>query len=771
VPGDRPVTALVGREQSVAEAEALLRRDDVRLLTITGPGGVGKTRLASAVAANVADRFADGVVVVPLHAVRAYGHVMGTIARALGLFDGEGDLEQRLVVHIEDRRLLLVLDNFEHVVDAAPSVAALIAASPSLKVAVTSRTRLRVRGEQELPLAPLERADAVSLFLERARSVRPNFEVDATDRETIAEICGHLDDLPLAIELAATRIKVLSPPTMLARLGHRLDLLTSGPRDSPSRHRALRDAIGWSVDLLEADERTLFRRLAVFVGGCTLDAVEDVCRGELDDLASLVDKSLVRVDGERFGMLETIREYAVELLDASAEGEGVRRAHVEHYLRFVEAATAGVATNDQRGWRSSLEGDHDNLRAALRFSLSTGDPETALQICAALWLFWLERGYLSEGRLWLEEALAGSSEASPARARALSGNAVLAHYQGDYDRAEELSLDALERFRALDDSRGIAEAYTGLALVQRTRGDYPSAERRFREALDVYEVLGDEEGIARALDRLAMSLVVAGEMARARPLFERSLKLFRRLGDSHGVALGLYGLAATRPPGGEVAALAHASECLDILRAVGDRRSYGKALWTAADINADLGNFDTAGTEFQESLTLFVEFGDRWFGGIVLESAGFLAAATGDAERAVRLLGAADAIRTALGVPLWVGFRERHEDVLAETRNRLGEPRFAAVWKEGTRTSLSDTVELVAPVRREESPDVVADLTSRELEVLALVAQGLTDAAVAERLVLSVRTVHAHLRSIYRKLDVRSRSAATRYALEHRLVA
>ena len=366
----------------------------------------------------VADQFADGVVVVPLHAVRDPGHVMGTIARALGLFDGEGDLEQRLVAHIEGRRLLLVLDNFEQVVDAAPSVAALIAASPSLKVAVTSRTRLRVRGEQELPLAPLARADAVEPLRGTGSRRSPGLRGGRDDRETIAEICGHLDDLPLAIEFAATRVKVLSLPMMLARLGHRLELLTSGSRDAPSRHRALRDAIGWSVDLLEADEKTLFRRFSVFVGGCRLEAVEDVCGGALDDLASLVDKSLVRVEGERFGMLETIREYAGELLNASAEGEGIRRAHVEHYLRVLLAATAGLATTDQVGWRSSLEDDHDNLRVALRFSLDMGDSETALQICAALWRFWLERGYLSEGRLWLEEALAGSSDAS--RARALS---------------------------------------------------------------------------------------------------------------------------------------------------------------------------------------------------------------------------------------------------------------------------------------------------------------------------------------------------------------
>ena len=492
---------------------------------------------------------------------------------------------------------------------------------------------------------------------------------------------------------------------------------------------------------------------------------------DLETLGSLVDESLVRVDHGRFGMLETIREYAGELLGASVEADDVRRAHADHYLRLARAAGPSSAASDQAMWRATLEIDHDNLRAALRFSLDAGDAATALQLGASLWRFWFERGYLSEGRLWLDASLAASSEASSTRARALSGNGVLAHYQGDYDRAEELCQDALELARSLDDARGVAEAYTGIALVRRTRGDCPEAETLFREALAVYEGLGEEEGIARTLDRLAMNLVVGGDMDRARPLFERSLGLFRRLGDSHGIALGLYGLALTRPAGAHVAAQAQAAESLDILRAVGDRRTFGKVLWNVADINADLGDAETAAAQFEESLTLFIEFGDRWFCGLVLESAAFLAAGVGDAERAGRLLGAADAIWVAIGVPLLGLFRERHDRVLGEVRNRLGEGGFTAEWDEGRRVPIGAAVEFVAPARtgaRVDSPD---GLTTREIDVLALVATGRTDAEVAEKLVVSLRTVHAHLRSIYRKLDVHTRSAATRYALEHGLAA
>ena len=321
---------------------------------------------------------------------------------------------------------------------------------------------------------------------------------------------------------------------------------------------------------------------------------------------------------------------------------------------------------------ATLESDHDNLRAALRFSLDAGDAATALQLCAALWRFWFERGYLSEGRLWLDESLAASSEASPARARALSGNGVLARYQGDYDRAEELCREALELFRSLDDFKGVAEASTGLALVRSARGDYLEAETLYREALSIYERLGEEAGIARTLDRFALNFVVTGEFDRARPLFERSLALFRRLGDSHGVALGLYGLSVTRLPGADAAALAQADESLDILRAVGDRRTFAKVLWNLADINAELGDAETAAAQFAESLTLFIEFGDRWFCGIVLESAAFLAGAT--ATPSVR--SACSARPTRSGRRSKSRFRRCFASVTITCS-----PRRAAVWE------------------------------------------------------------------------------------------
>jgi DNA-binding CsgD family transcriptional regulator/tetratricopeptide (TPR) repeat protein len=507
----------------------------------------------------------------------------------------------------------------------------------------------------------------------------------------------------------------------------------------------------------------------VFTGGCTLEAIENVCGGDLETIGSLVDESLVRSDGERFSMLETIGEYAIEALDVSADPEVVRRAHSAYYLGVARAATAGLTTPDQAVWRARLEADHGNLRAAIRWSLADGDTATALETCALLSGFWLERGYLSEGRLWLDEALAVPAEPSSIRARALNANGVLSHYQGDYERADELCGAALELFRALGDQKGVADAVTGLALVRRTRGDYRNAEALFREALAINEELDDKAGTARTLYRYGIALMLEGDAGRARPLFVRSLELFRTLGDSTGIALDLQGLAFSRPPGLDSEGLVRVEESLEILRALGDRRNVAKVLVVAADINADLGDTERAAGQLAEALTLFVEFGDRWFWGWSLELAASLAASVGDPERAARIFGAADVVWEAIGAPLPGKLRDRHDRVLADLRIRLGENHFETARGEGTKLPIGATIELVQPTESRPEGDTPEGLTARELEVLALVAEGLTDAEVAERLVVSIRTVHAHLRSIYRKLDVRTRSAATRYALQHDL--
>lgn len=765
--------ALIGRERSLADASALLQRDDVRLLTISGPGGVGKTRLALEIAATAGDQFADGVVVVPLQALHDPTLVLGALARAVGLFDADGDLEARLVAHLEGRQLLLVVDNFEQVAVAAPALGALVAAAPGVKALVTSRSRLRIQGEQELSLGPLARDDAVHVFLERARAVRPDFEPADAELAACAAICDQLDCLPLAIELAATRIKLLSPAGILARLERPLELLTAGARDAPARHRSLRDTIGWSYALLGDREQALFRRLAVFIGGFTMDAAEAVCGGDLDTLATLVDESLVWSDGERFSQLETIREYAAEALEESGEEAAVRRAHARYFAAEVLPA-AGSPGQAGALRHAATEADHGNLRAAIRWALDNGEIAKALELCARLSGFWLERGYLGEGRAWLDEALAAPSRPTSARARALTASGVLAHYQSDYDRADRLCAEALTLSRSLGDERGVAEALTGLALVRRTRGDYAGAEPLFAEALALYETFAAEEAVARALYRSAMSLCLGAQHERARPLFQRSLDLSRRLGDSTGVALGLQGLVLARRPGSEPEARAQVGESLELLRALGDRRNVAKVLVVAAEVNGALGDGELAAEQFAEALTLFVEFGDRWLYGWSVETAAELVARAGDHERAARLLGAAETVRLAIRAPLPAALRERHDSVLGAVRSGLGEGRLGAVLEEGRGLAVGATVELVQPPSRSTGAGGAGvgsqdGLTDRETEVLALVAEGLTDAEVAERLVVSIRTVHAHLRSIYRKLDVRTRSAATRYALQQGL--
>ncbi|MFQ5794790.1 MAG: BTAD domain-containing putative transcriptional regulator [Candidatus Bipolaricaulia bacterium] len=485
-----PLTRFIGRDKERAVVQVRLLDEEMRLLTLTGPGGTGKTRLGLQVVADLIDHFEDGACFVDLAPISDPGLVVSTIAQTLGVKEAEGrPLLDILKASLRGKQMLLVLDNFEQVVAAAPQVVELVAACPQLKVLVTSREPCHVRGEHVFPVPPLalpgsdgkrplaiERLtqyEAVRLFIERAVAVKPDFAVTDENAPAVAEICIRLDGLPLAIELAAARIKLLSPQALLARLGNRLKLLTGGARDLPACQQTLRDTIDWSYDLLNTGERTLFERLSVFVGGGTLEAAEAVCIGAdnlelkmdiLDGLASLVDKNLLRrkeqADGEpRFLILETIREYGLERLEASGESEAIRRTHADYYLALAEQAEPKLEGPDQRMWLDRLEVEHDNLRAALVWFEQNGEAEAELRLGGALWGFWHMRGYLSEGRRWLEGALAKGEDrdvSASVRAKALHGAGVLTHEQGDYERATVLYEESLDLRRELGDKPGVA---------------------------------------------------------------------------------------------------------------------------------------------------------------------------------------------------------------------------------------------------------------------------------------------------------------------------
>ncbi|MGH2535386.1 MAG: tetratricopeptide repeat protein [Thermomicrobiales bacterium] len=680
-----PLTPLVGRRREVRDAIALLARSDVRLLTLIGPGGVGKTRLALRIAADASDAFRDGVLFVPLASIRDPALVAPAFAQAFDVRDhGARPLIERLHETFQARRHLLVLDNFEQVIDAAPLLADLLMACPDLTALVTSRMALRVSGEQEFPvhpfplparpddagpppLADLARNEAVTLFVQRTRKVKPDFSLTPGNAPAVAEICTRLDGLPLAIELAAARSKALSPTALLARLANRLALLTGGPRDAPARLQTMRNAIAWSYDLLTPDEQTLFRRLSVFAGGCTLDAAEVVGgRREaggrsngvsahdsrltthdavLDVVSALADKSLVRLatgaDGEsRVLMLETIREFGLEELRVQGEDAAIRGAHAGHVLALAERADPALFGPDQVRWLDVLEVEHDNARAALAWALERHAAETALRLSAALRRFWATRGHVSEGRDWLARAVAAGEDAPPSmRAEALHAAGQLAENQHDYIVADSLLQAALEAWRQVADQRGMARALTSLGSIASYRGEYDRAAALHDEALALARQSGDDLVIATILINCGVLAYYQGNDQHAETHWTASLTITRRLGDIRSIANVLSNLGVLVGSRGDFTrAVPFFEEALERQRQLGDKRGTAISLMNLGEAIFSAGDPARAAPLFEEALALFRECGSRRDAAASTANLGRVAQAEGDLSHAAALL-------------------------------------------------------------------------------------------------------------------------------------
>ena len=724
-PHNLPVqrTAFIGREPEAAALRQLLSRVDVQLVTLTGPGGIGKTRLALQVAGEIADQFPGGVCFVALSAVAEGGLIASAIAQAVGVSEtGNQSPQESLKEYVSglSQPMLLLLDNFEHLVSAAPVIAQLLTIGPKLKAVVTSQAPLHVYGEHEFPVPPLalpdlksipplealSRLPAVALFVERARAVKHEFVLTKENAPAVAAICARLDGLPLAIELAAARIKLLSPSAMLARLESRLNLLTGGALDLPTRQQTLRSTVDWSYGLLNPSEQTLFRRLSVFTGGCSLEAVEAVCdtKGNLgldvlDGMASMVDKSLAQhveqLDAEtRFVMLSTIREYALERLAGSADEAATRRAHAAYYLVLAEEGAEDAVSHPE--WLDRLEVEHDNFRMALDYLVKTGDADWGLRLGAALFHFWETREHLTEGRDAIARLLAlpGAAARPKLRARLLFAAAILAGEQGDYGSARQLLEESLDTCIGLNDNRGAAVALNALAVYARDRGELTGASVLFERCVVIWKDLGDSADIARALSNLANVTKLRGDYARASSLYDECLTMFRKAGDGAGVAWTLnYQGDVAREKSDFAAAHSFCEQSLAAFRQLRDGWGVASALSDLASLCGDQGNNAEARRLYGESIKMFQELGHKRGIARVLECLAASAAAQSNAEQSLHLAGAAAALRQRLGAPLTPAEQPRLEKALEFARRTLGNEAGLTAWMEGWAMPVEQAVE------------------------------------------------------------------------------
>lgn len=779
------MTSLVGRASEIAALVRVLR-DGERLLTLTGPGGVGKTRLAVAAASAVAGDFTGGVWFVGLAGIADPGLVAQTIAHELGVREAGGEtIVDRLTLALGDRRCLLVLDNFEQVVEAAPLIARLLAACPRLRITVTSRVRLRLAGERAWPVPPLGLAareagpgvgigaapdaragadngtasDAVRLFEARAQAVRGDRAFTADERLAVAAMCHRLDGLPLAIELAAARMSALSPEELLARLEPRLPLLTGGPRDAPRRLRTMRDAIAWSHDLLSEPERALFRRLAVFTGGFTLDAAgsvadtgtgpaasaggDDPAADLVGQVASLVDQSQLRADPgaggvTRYQMLETIREFGLEQLAASGEADAVRQRHAAWCLAFAGEAGPRAKQPGAARWVDALEREHPNLRAALSWYASQGDGVRLVQLAGAVWPFWHAGTYFEEGRRWLELALELGHAAPPAdRIRALTGAGTLAWYQTRVDQALIWHEEALALARATGDRAAEAFSLINLSAPAMIDGDYDLALARLEAGLAAARAVGETEAASLALYNLACLAWLQGDFLAAQRRAEEALALARSEGWDWllSAILGYYGVAM-----------------------------------------ADLGELDRAAALLWEALSIGQVRGNALDVAVALAGLARVRAGGGQTRQAVVLFGAAAALRDETGTPESPVMHAYYAPFLAAARRDLGPDRFAAAWADGQVRTGQAAVEavLAAPPPPGSPPHAGGQeanhgLTRRERDILRRLALGESNREISEHLYIAPATVASHVARIYRKLGVNSRAKASVYAHRHGL--
>ena len=722
-----PATPLIGRAKEAEIVAELLQGGGARLVTLLGAPGIGKTRLAIEVASRLDDKLPGRVCFVSLLSVTDPGGVADAIAGALGIPVPAGSASvEPLVDGLRAQEALLVLDNFEHLAPAASLVGQLLSNVPSLRVLATSREALGLVAETQywmpplalpdrdsrLPAGELARVPAIALFVARARSVRPDFELTEETAPAVAEICARLGGVPLAIELAAGASRLLPPKTLLDRLGHGLDLPVSGSKDAPQHHRTLRAAIGWSYQLLNPWDRTLLARLGVFVGGCTLEAAVAVC--DMPDepssdpaagLLSLVGKSLLdpmpeAPGGPRFVALEAVREFALEQLCLRDEVERCKSRHAAYFVELAEAGERRLTGAEQAEWLRVLEAEHGNLQAALRWSLES-DPDLAIRLAGALWRFWWIRGHLGEGRHWLEAVLARGRRGTVEEVRAVNGAGVLARTQGAYGAAQRLLEEGASLARAIGDDEGLALSLINLGIVAENQADYERAAALFEESRCIYAVVGDQRGVGHALNDLGLVHLAQGVLDAAASSFHDSLAIFREVSDEWSIAMVSTNLGwVAHKQGRNALARSLYEQNLGVYRALGDERGLANTMSNLSVVALDEGDPGTAAGLLEEALLTFRRLGDRQGVAECLGHFAVVKATAGDERLAARLFGTTDALRESMGAPLGPSERGGLDRVVGTVRSQLGPDAFCAEWDHGRLLSLDEAIAIVLTRRR-----------------------------------------------------------------------